>query len=69
MRVPERVEQFVRENRPARYCDDCLADQLDLKRRQQAQQATAALGAGPGFRRERDTCSACGKTAQTISAE
>ena len=68
MGVPERVEQFVRKNRPARYCDDCLAHRLELKRRQQAQQATAPLGAGPGFLRETGKCSVCGKTAKVINA-
>ena len=66
MTVPERVEQFVRENRPARYCDDCLADRLKLRRRQQAQQATATLGAVPSFLRESGTCSVCLKTAKLV---
>ena len=68
MKVPERVAQFLKDKQPARYCDDCLADQLELERRQQAQQATAALAAGSGFLREKGRCSLCGKTAKLVSA-
>ena len=68
MEVPERVAQFVRDHRPAPWCDDCLKHQLGLARRQQAQQATKPLGTCPGFRREKRTCSECRKTKQVISA-
>ena len=66
MKVPERVAQFLKGKRPARYCDDCLADRLQLERRQQAQQATAALGAASSFLRESGTCSVCFKTAKLV---
>ena len=68
MKVPERVARFLKNNQPARYCDDCLAYRLELAKRQQAQQATAALAAAPGFLREKGKCSSCGKAAKLVSA-
>jgi len=59
MIVPERVAAFLVQNKGQPFCDDCLKDSLDLKRRQQAQQATSALGASGKFRRGETRCARC----------
>jgi hypothetical protein len=68
MTVPERVAQFLNERRPAAFSDDPVASELNLERRQQAQQATAPLGAGPGYTRVNGRCSVCWETKKVISA-
>jgi hypothetical protein len=45
MTVPERVAEFLIEQRPAKFCDECIKKALNLQRHQQAQQATSGLGA------------------------
>jgi hypothetical protein len=37
MTVPERVVAFLAKNRPAAFCDDCIAEQLKLTKRQEVQ--------------------------------
>ncbi len=68
MTVPERVREFLLQNRGSEYCDDCIADQLGLRRRQQAQQATSPLtGTGP-FDRQDGTCCVCGRNKKVSHA-
>jgi len=50
------------------YCDDCLADELPLKRRQQAQATTASLALTSEFSRGKRICSLCGKNNDVIHA-
>lgn len=59
MTVPERVAGFLQLNKGKWYCDDCLQEQLKLKRRQQAQQITSSLAQTPGFTRREDICQSC----------
>lgn len=61
MIVPERVADFLRQNKPHAYCDDCLLVLLKLARRQQVQQVTSSLGASDVFIREQGRCSHCDK--------
>jgi predicted RNase H-like HicB family nuclease len=54
--VPERIADFLRQNKPHAYCDDCLQTLLELAQRQQSQQATKPLGASGAFVREHGRC-------------
>lgn len=67
-RVPERVASFLRTNKPAAYCDGCIANALGLARHQQAQQATVGLGLSFGFTRQDGKCCVCGQDRLVISA-
>jgi len=60
MTVPQKVAHFLTSNKPKAFCYDCLASRLKLARRQQAQQATSALGSSGNFTRNHGTCSNCG---------
>lgn len=68
MIVPERVAAFLVQNKGRAYCDDCIKDKLQLARRQQAQQATSALGASGKFRREEMRCDGCRTTKMATEA-
>jgi hypothetical protein len=59
--IPERITNFLREREGTPYCDDCIAKQLGLERRQQAQQATSALGQTGKFLRSKGLCFDCNK--------
>jgi hypothetical protein len=63
--VPKRVAAFIAGGKPNGFCDDCIAAALKLKRRQQAQQATAALGVSREYVRRDGRCSVCG-AAKTV---
>jgi hypothetical protein len=60
MTIPQRINEFITKHRPNAFCDDCIAEKLDLSRRQQAHRVTSALGPTGDFRREVDSCSLCG---------
>ncbi len=66
MSIPERVNAFLTAQRPNRFCDDCIAERLEFFRRQEVQQATAALGTTDSFHRALGVCSVCGKEKQVI---
>lgn len=59
--VPQKVAAFLKSKTPMAYCDECIATLLDLKRHQQAQQATSSLAASGAFTRIRGTCMNCSK--------
>ncbi|PYX28223.1 MAG: hypothetical protein DMG77_16605 [Acidobacteria bacterium] len=60
MTIAERVSNFLRDKHPGTsYCDDCIAKQLDLSRRQQAQRVTIALAVTKDFVRQIGTCPEC----------
>lgn len=61
MTVPQRVAAFLKAKAPAAFCDECIAAQLDLKRHQQAQQATSSLAASSEFTRVPGRCENCQK--------
>lgn len=65
MIIAERVNLWIRQHKGA-YCDDCIAEALDL-RRQQANRVTMALGTSSDFQRQRHACSQCGAEKLVIS--
>jgi hypothetical protein len=64
--IAERVYNFLAERVPLAFCDDCIAERLELSRRQQAHRITTALGTTSNFHREDGTCSLCGETRKVI---
>jgi hypothetical protein len=54
------VSAFLREQLGKTYCDDCIAQKIPLKRRQQAQRVTGALAMTGDFVRESGGCAECG---------
>lgn len=63
--VPERVYAHISKSERA-LCDDCIAEELDLPNRHQAQQQTAAFAVTPLFVRYHGRCDGCGKTKGVI---
>jgi hypothetical protein len=60
MSIPEQVSEFLRQRSGKAYCDDCIAEKIPLKRRQQAQRVTGALAMTADFVREAGECAGCG---------
>ena len=60
MNNPERLSKWLKERQES-FCDDCLAEELDLPKRQQANQIASALATTKEFHRYRGLCSECGK--------
>jgi hypothetical protein len=61
MNIADRVKAYLTNGEDQPYCDDCLAEELKLKRRQQAQRVTMAIaGTGQLFRSD-GPCFKCGK--------
>jgi hypothetical protein len=65
MTIPERIKNFLREHEGTAYCDDCLAGELGLPKRQEAQQATSSFGGTGNFIRSKGLCHICGKDKQS----
>ncbi len=59
--MPDRVSAFLTAQRPSRFCDDCIAESLELRRRGDAQKATSVLETTDSFHRALGVCSMCGK--------
>lgn len=66
MTVKERIRLWLREV-GGTYCDDCLAKELKLSRRQ-TNRDTNALSQTANFSRERGVCSLCGVEKKVIEA-
>ena len=66
--VPQRVAALLKNRVPDELCDECIATILDLKRHQQAQQATSGLAASGAFARDRGTCANCHKNVLVTQA-
>jgi hypothetical protein len=64
--IAQRVVAFLRENAPAAFCDDCIADRLGFSQRQQANRVTGTLALTARFRREIGACSLCSQTKKVI---
>jgi hypothetical protein len=60
MSIPEQVASFLRKHGGVAYCDDCLKENVPLKRRQQAQRVTGALAQTQDFIRDKGVCAECG---------
>jgi hypothetical protein len=65
--IVERISLWLREVGGA-YCDDCIARELKLPRRQQASRATKTLSTTRNFCREKGICSLCGARKNVIEA-
>jgi hypothetical protein len=66
MTIEQTVTAFLKNHRNQDFCDDCIAEQLHLKRRQQARNSTSALGTTDDFERGGGVCSFCGKTKKEV---
>ena len=51
---------------PLRWCDDCLARELNLSRRQQAQAITGVLEETPRYERYVGACDFCKDPSKTV---
>jgi hypothetical protein len=60
MSIPEQVSGFLRAHPGKTYCDDCIAQIIPLKRRQQSQRVTGALAMTGDFVRDSGNCAECG---------
>ena len=56
--VADRIAEYLT-NRPVPICDDCLAKELGLERRQQAAAVTLALGTTNESNRYHGSCADC----------
>jgi hypothetical protein len=65
--IAERLGKWLQQNRGA-YCDDCIARELQLPQRQQANRASNSLATISYFYRDRGTCSICGAEKKVIEA-
>ncbi len=66
MSMPDRVSAFLTVRRPSRFCDNCIAESLELRRTQNAQKATNTLATTDSFHRALGVCSMCGKEKTVI---
>lgn len=65
--VTKRLGLWLNEVRGS-YCDDCLAKELKLPRRQEANRIAIALSSKRNFLRERRICCSCGAERKVIQA-
>ena len=61
MNIPETVHSWLTERKGFAHCDDCIAEELTLARRQQAHRVTSALATTRDFSRFDGTCHRCGE--------
>jgi hypothetical protein len=59
MTEAEQIVGFLQKNKPKAYCDDCITEELGLKRRQRAERVTLPLGLTSDFERAKGVCSVC----------
>ncbi len=63
--MPDRVSAFLTAQRSSRFCDDCIAESLELNRGD-ARKGSRALMTTDGFHRALGVCSMCGKEKRVI---
>ncbi len=65
MSMPDRVIAFLTAQRPSQFCDDCIAESLELIQEREVKpkvrDAASALATTDSFRRWLGICSMCGK--------
>lgn len=66
--IADQIYRFIREQSPVSLCDDCIAQSLNLTRRQQVRRVTNALATTSDFHRWRGGCSGCSETKDVIRA-
>jgi hypothetical protein len=64
--IAKRFAEFLTDRRPAAFCDDCMAHQLGLNDRRQANKVSRALAMKSAFWRTVGACSVCHKYKQVI---
>jgi hypothetical protein len=67
MTIVQRQARWLQENVGA-FCDDCIARELGLPGRRQANRASTALAAVGVFYRDTGACSICGAQRKVIQA-
>lgn len=53
------ILEYLEENRPSEYCDDCISDQLGIKPRQQVNQICNRLLSQSMIKRSKGLCALC----------
>ncbi len=66
MSILDRVNAFLTAQRPSRFCDDCIAESLEVIGKPEVQKASKALATTDGFHRALGICSMCGKEKNVI---
>ncbi len=66
MSILDRVNAFLTAQRPSQFCDDCIAESLEVIGKPEVQKATSALATTDGFHRALGVCSMCGKEKTVI---
>ncbi len=70
MSMWDRVNAFLTAQRPSRFCDDCIAESLELIRKHEVKpkvrDAASALATTVSFHRALGICSMCGKEKTVI---
>lgn len=64
--IPEQIVALLRKRPTHPLCDECIATELGLANRQEAQQVTASLAHAVEFVCDQDYCSECGGLRRTI---
>ena len=63
--MSDRVSAFLTAQRPSRFCDDCIAESLELIQKREVKpkvrEAASALETTDSFHRALGICSMCGK--------
>jgi len=59
MTIPEKVVAFLKRHQRNSYCDDCIAKECNLKRRQQAQRVAEPLAQTDEYIRDVGSCCSC----------
>jgi hypothetical protein len=60
MIIAQQVKSYL-DSEGSDFCDDCIAQLVGLKRRQQAQRVTSVLALTPGYNRYDGKCDSCGE--------
>jgi hypothetical protein len=59
MTEAEQLVGFLQKNQTKAFCDDCIAHELGLTRRQRAQRVTVSLGLTSDYERSPGICCVC----------
>ncbi len=66
MSTLDRVNAFLTAQRLSRFCDNCIAESLEVIGRPEVQAAASALATTDSFHRALGVCSMCGKEKMVI---
>ncbi len=66
MSIPDRVNAFLTAQRPSQFCDDCIAESLEINGKPSIREAASALATTDSFHRALGVCSVCGKDKMVI---